>query len=145
MTLNKKIIIALIAIALVIPGAYLFENFSKGQALKAATVIKVQEDSNLVALLGVDVLRKLNEQEFPGDEDSKGPSLLYAMGAAGIGEFNEIEIKGLNNKAVFRASRNEISRDYILCFTERGTVNLCLKNDYQHFLVKDVSEINKLN
>jgi len=145
MALNKKIIISIVLIILAVAGSYLLENLSREQGLKSATVIKVQENNNLVALMGVDVLKVLKEQEFPGDEDAKGPSLLYAMGAAGIGEFNKIEVKGVDNKSVFQATKDEITRDYILYFTAHGTVNLCKKNDYQHFLVEDVSEINKIN
>lgn len=145
MALNKKITISIILILSFVAGSYLLENLSREQGLKAATVIKVQENENLVALMGVDVLRALKEQEFPGDKDAKGVSLLYAMGAAGIGEFNEIEIRGVDKNSVFQATMNEITRDYILYFTERGTVNLCKKNEYQRFLVEDVSEINKIN
>lgn len=145
MVLNKKIVISMVLILLFVAGSYLLENLSKEQGLKAATVIKVQENENLVALMGVDVLRALKDQESPGDKDAKGVSLLYAMGAAGIGEFNEIEIRGVDKNSVFQATMNEITRDYILYFTERGTVNLCKKNEYQRFLVEDVSEINKIN
>ncbi len=145
MALNKKVAISIIFIFSFVAGSYLLENLSREQGLKAATVIKVQDNENLVALMGVDVLRVLKEQEFPGDEDARGLSLLYAMGAAGIGEFNKIEVKGVDSKSVFEATRNDINRDYILYFTERGTVNLCKKNDCQYFLVEDVSEINKIN
>jgi len=145
MALNKKIAISIALILLFVAGSYLSEKLSREQGLKSASVIKVQENNNLVALMGVDVLRALKEQEFPGDKDSKGPSLLYAMGSAGIGEFNTIEVKGMDNKSVFQANKNEITRDYILYFTDHGTVNLCKKNDYQRFLVEDVSEINKIN
>lgn len=145
MALNKKIAISIALIILAVAGSYLLENLSKEQGLKSATVIKMQENNNLAALMGVDVLRVLKEQEFPDDKDAKGPSLLYAMGSAGIGEFNKIEVKGMDNKSVFQATRNEITRDYILYFTDHGTVNLCKKNDYKSFLVEDVSEINKIN
>lgn len=145
MTLNKKIIISIVLIILAVAGSYLIESLSKEQGLKSATVIKVQENNNLAALMGVDVLKALKDQEPPGDKDAKGLSLLYAMGAAGIGEFNQIEVKGVDNKSVFQANKNELTRDYILYFTDHGTVSLCKKNDYQHFLVEDVSEINKIN
>ncbi|MDF9409515.1 MULTISPECIES: hypothetical protein [Pelotomaculum] len=145
MSLNKKIIISIVLIILAVAGSYLLENLSKERGLKSATVIKMQENNNLVALMGVDVLKTLKDQESPGDKDAKGLSLLYAMGAAGIGEFNQIEVKGVDNKSVFQANKNEITRDYLLYFTDHGTVNLCRKNDYQRFLVEDVSEINKIN
>jgi len=145
MTLNKKIAISIAFILLLVAGSYLAENLSKEQGLKSASVIRVQENGNLVALMGVDVLRALKEQESPGDKEAKGLSLLYAVGAAGIADFNQIEVKGIDSKSVFRATRNEITGDYILYFTDRGTVNLCNKNDYQRFLVEDVSEINKIN
>ncbi|NPV74475.1 MAG: hypothetical protein HPY89_12040 [Pelotomaculum sp.] len=144
MTLNKKIAISIAFILLFVAGSYLAENLSREQGLRSATVIKVQEGSNLVALLGVDVLRALKEQEFPGDAEAKGPSLLYAVGAAGIADFNQIEVKGIDGR-VFKAAKNEITGDYILYFTERGTVNLCLKGDSRRFLVENVSEINKIN
>lgn len=145
MSLNKKIITGMILIILFVAGAYLVENLSKEQGLNSAKVIKVQDNDNPVALMGIDVLKQLNKQEFPDDKDSKGPSLLYVMGSAGIGDFNKVEVKGLDNKSVYRANSSEISKDYILYFTDHGTVSLCKKSDCQHFLVEDVSQISKIN
>jgi hypothetical protein len=95
--------------------------------------------------MGTDVMKALMEQEFPGDGDVKGPTLLYVMGSAGIGEFKNVEIKGLQDDSTFKAAKAEINSDYILFLTGHGTVRLCKKGDYQHFLVEDVSEINTTN
>ncbi|MDD2444006.1 MAG: hypothetical protein PHS52_05860 [Desulfotomaculaceae bacterium] len=145
MSLNKKIIIGISIIFLIVAASYLLENASKERGLSAGKVIKVLDNNELAAYMGVDVIRYLNEQEFPGAPDSKGPTLLYVMGAAGISEFNQVEIKGLGDGAVFRAGKDEVNRDYILCVTNQGTVNLINKNNYRYILVENVSEINKIN
>lgn len=145
MVLNKKIMISVILILLFVAGSYLIEKLSKAQGISSGKVIKMEDNNNLAALMGIDVIRALKEQELPNDKDAKGPSLLYVMGSAGIGEFKQVEIKGLDNKSVFHANKNEINKDFILYLTDRNTVNLCRKNDYQHFLVEDISEINKIN
>ncbi|OPX88842.1 MAG: hypothetical protein A4E53_01802 [Pelotomaculum sp. PtaB.Bin104] len=110
--------------------------------MHSGTVIRMLDNNNLVALMGTDVMKALMEQEFPNDEEARGPSLLYVMGAAGIGEFKNAKVIGLNGGSSFQAHRDEINEDYILCLTDRGTVGLCTKRDYRHFLVEDVSEIN---
>lgn len=145
MSLNKRIIFGIIVILLIASGSYIFENVSKEHGLKSGTVIRVLENNNLVSLMGVDVIKSLTAQDFPGEQNAQGPTLLYVMGAAGIGEFNNVEIKGLKENAYYKAGKDEITRDYILYPTKRGTVSLGKKSDPQHFLVEDVSEINKIN
>jgi len=145
MALNKRIIISISVVLLIVAISYLFENVSKERGLSIGRVIKVLDNNELTAYIGVDVLMYLNEQEFPGAPDSKGPTLMYVMGSAGISEFNEVEIKGLGGDAVFLAGMDETNKDYVLCLTSSKTVNLINKNNYRHILVENVSEINKTN
>lgn len=144
MSLNKRIIISLLIIALIIPTAYLLENYDREHSVNSGHLIKMTENNRPVAYMGADVIKSLAAQEFPDDQAVKGPTLLYVMGAAGIGEFNNVEIKGLGDTS-FKVARKEIDNNYILYLTIDGTVNLTPKGNVQKPIVENVSEINKIN
>lgn len=146
MGLNKRIVISILTILMMVSISYLIENVSKERGLNSASIIKVLDNNKVAALMGVDVLKELKEQEFPNDEDvTNGPTLLTVLAAAGTGDYRTIEIKGLDNQTLYRASQNEINKEYIFIFTDHGTVNLCKINQEQQLLVKDVSEINTIH
>jgi hypothetical protein len=143
MGLNQRIIIGLIVISLIIPASYLFGNYDRGRSLISGHLIEVAINGKPVSYLGADVIGILTAQEFHGDRTAKGPTLLYAMEAAGIGEFKSIEVRGLAN-ASCSVARNELGPDFVLCPTGNGTVDL-IRRTAQHPIVKNVSQINAIN
>ena len=126
----------ILVIVLVVMAAYGTEYVAKERSLKTATMIKVQNNNQVAALLGVNVLRQL---------DADGPSLTAVLAAAGIDGFSGLEIKGLRSNTAYQLHKDDLNQDLNLMFTERGTVNLCHKQALEAILVEDVSEINAVN
>lgn len=144
---NKRIVISVLLIFLLVAGSYLFENVMKRQGMNSAQIIKVTEKGKVVAYISADVLRQLMEQNSQKDEDnlSKGPSLILAMNAAGVSNFKRIEIKGKGDKASIVLNENDISSDLELFLANNGTINLCKKDNSSSFLVKEITEIDIKN
>jgi hypothetical protein len=144
---NKRIVISVLLIFLLVAGSYLFENIMKKQGMNSAQIVKVTEKGKVVAYISADVLRQLMEQNSQKDEDnlSKGPSLILAMNAAGASNFKQIEVKGKGEKASFVLEEKDINSDLELFLENNGTINLCKKDNSSNFLVKEITEINIKN
>lgn len=144
--LKQRIIISIFLILLSIPGTYIVESISREHNLNSGAVIKIQnkKDNTLISLMGVDIIKSLMAQEFPGDEEAGGTSLLYVVGSAGLGAFEEVEIKGLNGEKTFVLHKKDIDKNYMLIFTDQGTVSLYNMQEPDQALVENVSEINKI-
>lgn len=147
MSLTKRIVIGALCVLLVIPLAYLFENYDRENGLHTGKVIKVQDQSSgkVLSLMGVDMMKTLMNQEFPGDAAAKGPTLGYVIGASGLTGFRDVEIKGLKRNETCRLSKDELNESLVLAFTGRGTVDLIRRNEPDRPLIHDVSEINKVD
>jgi len=138
--LSKKVIISIVVISLFVASSYFVEYMSKERGLNSAKIIKVLDNGKLAALMDTDTLMQLENKgsSYSKDEKAKGPALLSVIAAAGVDNFNTVEVKG---RSVYQIKKDEINRDYIFYFTDHGTVNLYKKNT-DRFLVEDVSEIN---
>ena len=143
MSLNKRIIIGLIIIILIIPASFLFESYDRTRNLNSGHLINMMADNKTVAYMGVDVIKSLTAQEFPTDPAANGPTLFYVMGAAGIGKFNIVEISGLDN-AAFKTTISETGAELFLYPTKHGTVSLTRKGD-QKPIVESVIQISAFN
>lgn len=142
MSLNKKIILSISFIVLIAAGAYIAEYAFKEHGLKSASMIKVTLNNKDAAYMDMDLLAGLKKQEVTTDDDQlKGPELLSVLTASGVGEFSSVEIKGLNSKNVFRTQKSAITSDFVLNFTQRGTVDLYQGSNPKP-LVEDVAVIN---
>lgn len=140
--LNKRICAGLVVIGLCIPAAYVTERMDREQGLESGKVISVKDQQGrLVSLMGVEVVRFLRKQQFPSQNGSGGPTLSYAVGAAGLGSFGELEVKGLDSAQTYRADQQETQDSLVLECNQRGTVTLMRVSGSKQALVDDVSEI----
>jgi hypothetical protein len=142
MTLNKKIIIGIIVLALAVIAAYTIEFTYKDSGIKSGAIIEITNNNQPAAYMGSDVLKKL-----PGgtkDKSGEGPTLTSVLVAAGISDFSKVEISGVKKGAPYMANKAEISNDLIFFYTDHNTVNL-VKKDNQNVLIEDVSVINTQN
>ncbi|WP_036735479.1 hypothetical protein [Paenibacillus zanthoxyli] len=145
-SLRIRISIELLFIALILPSTYLLEKVSREKGLELGTIIRVQDklSGSLVSLMGVDVLKSLMHQQYPGDPGAKGPTLLYAIGALGLSGYKQVEVKGLKKGQLLMADQQSLNQSYVLAFNEHGTVDLIDLKSKGSPIVQDVSEINKI-
>lgn len=134
--LNRRILVGVLLLVLVVTVFYGIEYIAKNQGLQTATIIRMQTDKQVVAFLDIGVLRKL---------DAAGPSLKVVLAAAGLDRFGMVEIRGLRSDAPYQVNTAETDKELHLLFTARGTVDLCRGRDETAVLVADVSEINAFN
>lgn len=139
MTMNKKIIIGILVLALAVIAAYSIEYTYKGAGKKSGAIIEITNNKQPAAFMGSDVLKKL-----PGgtnEKSTEGPTLSTVLVAAGINDFSKVEITGVKNGAPYVANKAEISNDMIFYYTDHNTVNL-VKKEKQQVLIEDVSGIS---
>ncbi|MNV81094.1 hypothetical protein D3C71_1747380 [compost metagenome] len=144
--LKLRIILGLLIVILIIPAAYGLEALDRNRGLRSGAIIKVQDESSgsLVALMGIDVLKSLMLQQFPDDDSAEGPTLLYVIGASGLSGYEQVEVKGLKGGEKFLGDKKDLSGPYVLALNERGTADLVELEKPEVILVRDVSEINKV-
>ena len=145
MNMKKRIIIGLVLILVITVGSYLFENISTRQGMKSAKIIKITQSGKTIAIISSDVLKQLMEQNLNknSDEETLGPSLSTTLHAAGVSEFQQVEIKGKNKSIVL--NKDDIKDDLILFLQGNGSTNLCNKGSSANSLVDQVTEINIKN
>lgn len=145
MNMKKRVIIGIVLIALLSAGAYLFENISTKQGIKSAKIIKITQKGKTIAFISSDILKQLMEQNLNKNdgEEALGPSLALTMHAAGVSEFNQVEIKGKDKSVVF--NKEDIKDDLILFLKSDGSTNLCNKGSSANSLVNQVTEISIKN
>lgn len=141
MNLNKKIVITVSLILLLVAGFYTAEKVIKTEGLNSATIIKVSNNGKVAAYISADVLEKLMEKDSQEDNMSKGPSLISAVNAAGFDRYSEIEVMGIGNGNSIDLNSKGIDNNLILYIGEDGKINLC-GNKGSSLLVKGVTEIN---
>lgn len=131
-------------IFLVVPMSYWMETFWKERGLETGSIISVLDQYQPAALMGMDVLRRLDKQNDLGSANTIGPSLVSVLAAAGVSGFDYIEVKGIRSRAVYQITKDELSDQYILVFTDHNTVNLSKGSEGQTLLVQDISEIHAI-
>ncbi|MDT3429060.1 hypothetical protein J2Z22_004659 [Paenibacillus forsythiae] len=145
-SLTKRIIAGFIVIGLLIPTAYYAERHDREKGIQSGKVISVKDgNGELVSLMGTDVIRALSKQQFPGDGQAKGPTLLYVIGASGLTGYSTIEVTGLEGEQHFQAGRQELDDSYVLVSNDRGTVSLVQRSSPERVLVDEISVISKIN
>ena len=90
-------------------------------------VVNVTLDGNPVAALSLDALGKLEQTTARNQEhDSTGPTLTAVLKLAGITDFNEVKIGGVNRGRVATAEltlkKSQLTDRTIMDVTNRGTV-----------------------
>jgi hypothetical protein len=133
--LRVKATISILIILLAVGSSYAVEYVVKNQGLKTAKVIKVSLNNQPVAFLDVKILKQISDN----------PTLASVLGAAGVNDFKEVEIKGLKNDNVYHASKEQVNDSIRFTFTDQGSVNLRSGNDPVSIKVDAVSEINTKN
>lgn len=146
MNLNRKMLLSIMLIGLIVGGSYAVECAVKVQGARSARIVRVVNDDQAVAMLSAGVFKQLKQQESAFDKDTSdnsvdGPSLLFVIRSTGINDFQQVEVKGLQNEDVYKLERNQINNDIVFSFTKHQTVNLGNKKDRGRYLVQDVSEI----
>ena len=139
MTLNKKIIMGIMILVLMIAASYTLEYTYKNAGTKSGSIIKITNNNQTAAFMGSDVLKKL--AGGTKNKSEEGPTLTSVLVAAGISDFSKVQITGVREGASYVASKAEISNDIIFYYTDHNTVNLAKKDNHQ-VLVEDVSTIN---
>jgi len=139
MTLNKKIIMGIMILVLMIAASYTLEYTYKNAGTKSGSIIKITNNNQTAAFMGSDVLKKL--AGGTKNKSEEGPTLTSVLVAAGISDFSKVQITGVRESASYVASKAEISNDIIFYYTDHNTVNLAKKDNHQ-VLVEDVSTIN---
>ena len=139
--LGKKLVISATIIALFVAGSYLLEYGLKSRALSSGTMIKVNSNGKLSALMGVDLIKELKKKES-GDQLGQGPQLSSVITAAGVAEFDRVEVRGVDDQSIFRIKKAEVGPELVIWYTDHGTVELRKKSKNKDILVKDISQID---
>jgi len=140
MKFNKKIIIGLLIIVLIIAVSYTVEFSYKSFGLKSGAVIQISYNNQVAAYFGGDVLKKL--PDGTAENSNQGPTLNSVLIAAGISDFKKVEISGLEDDVPYKLDGKQISDNYRFYYTDHNTVSLAQKSDSGKILVEDVSKIN---
>lgn len=142
MKLNKKITISVILIVLITAGAYVSENIIKKSGVRSGGIIQISRNGKTAAYISDEVLIKLMEKDKQQDDEAlKGPALRSALSAAGIVNYNEVEVKGLGTDNRVTLSKKNIDENLILYVSGNGKVDLGRKGNSK-YLVTNVNEIN---
>lgn len=138
---KKRIAISILIIILITAGSYLYEDIMKNRGVNSARIIKVTEREKVIAYISSDVLRQVMEQYADGENLSIGPSFSLAISAAGVSEFEKLEVKGKDKDEVVVLSKAAIGNDLVIYLSSDGTMNLCNKDNSIN-LVKAITEIS---
>ncbi|CQR70333.1 hypothetical protein SOV_38680 [Sporomusa ovata DSM 2662] len=142
MKLNKKIMIASAIIVSIIASSYLVENITKDSGLQKGTIITVIQDGQPIAYMDSNVFKELMKKEYKQDTGIKGPSLVYVLSSAGVGNYKSIEIKNVQKVTDnYIIKQQDLNNTFIFYFTDHNTVNLMKLGQASTTLAEDVSEI----
>jgi hypothetical protein len=138
--LGKRILISAVAIILFVGGAYLLEYGLKSRALSSGAMIKVNSDGKLSALMSIDLIRELRK-EASGSKD-RGPALSSVITAAGVTDFNRVEVRGIDDESLLRLNKADIGPNLVVWYTDHETIELRNLDDDGRVLLEDICQID---
>lgn len=141
---KKRIIIGVLLIIGILTASYMFENIMKKQGLSSAKIIKITENSNVVAYIDGEILKKLAENSKSEESIYTGITLLSTLNAAGQSEFKQLKVVGQDNKPI-TLNRNDVNDGLVLFISNDGTVNLSKGDNNLSFIVEKITEIKVIN
>lgn len=144
MSLNKKIIVSVIVIAVIIGCSYAFELNFKSSALKAGIMIDIKQDGRSAAVMDSGVLNKLPTTINKDAQKKEGPTLLSVLNSAGLSPYtyNKVYITSLYDDTPYEINASDLNDDIIFYFAGNKTVNLGRRSQYPNIIVRAVSNIN---
>lgn len=140
MKINKRVVIGLLIIVLILASAYTIEFTYKNIGLKSGAVIEISKNEKEAAYFGGDVLKELPGGSTDGSE--QGPTLNSVLMAAGVTDFNEVQIFGLDEDSYLKLDQKQVSDEYRFYYTDHNTLNLARQSDNKNILVESVCKIN---
>lgn len=142
--INRRIVIGILLLILVVGGAFLFEGVTKVQGSQNGKLVPVDQNDKTIAYLDAGVIRQLSRQERElkqGQGGSGGDnevSLSFVLGSAGIVDYAYIEVTGLGDSENCKLKQEEME-SITLSSNSNGTFAMVNKSAGNRVLVKEVA------
>ncbi|SPF45601.1 conserved exported hypothetical protein [Candidatus Desulfosporosinus infrequens] len=147
MSLNKRIGIGILIIALSIGGAFFVERMAIVQGQQAGKMIPVVQNNKTIAYLDAGVIKQLGEQERGQTQGKSNPngdnevSLSYVLGSAGINKFQYVDVNGVGDDEDYKLGPKEIA-DLALSANDNNTVAMVKKVNGNHVMIAVVGKLS---
>ncbi|SFH10164.1 hypothetical protein SAMN05660649_03867 [Desulfotomaculum arcticum] len=150
MTFNRRIVIGILVLVLVVGGAFLFEHVIKVQGSRKGILVPVVQNSKTIAYLDAGTIRQLGQQErelSQGQSNSNSNnevSLSFVLGSAGIIDYQCIEVGGVGDSQDFKLSPQDIEV-IALSSNSNSTFAMVNKAEGNRVMIKEVAKFNVAN
>ncbi len=148
MKIDKRIVLGLIFIVVIVGSAFLLEHTVKVQGSNSARIIPVIQNNETIAFVDAGVIEQLREQEHAMREVSEGSdntgevSLEFVLGSVGGFDYRYIEVKGLDDSETWRLEQSKLDPAIVLSSNMSGTVAMINSEDGRQILIKAIKEIH---
>jgi hypothetical protein len=142
--INRRIVIGILLLTLVVGGAFLFERVTKIQGSQNGKLVPVVQNDKTIAYLDAGVIRQLScqECELKQGQGASGSdnevSLSFALGSAGIVDYEYIQVTGLGDSEEFKLKQEEME-DISLSSNSNGTFAMVNKSGGNRVMIKEVA------
>lgn len=142
--INRRIEIGILLLTLVIGGAFLFEKVTRVQGSQNGKLVPVVQNDKTIAYLDAGVIRQLSCQERElkqgqgGSGSDNAVSLSFALGSAGIVDYEYVEVTGLGDSEEFKLKQEEME-GITLSSNSNGTFSMVNKSGGNRVMVKEVT------
>lgn len=142
--INRRIVIGLLLLVLVVGGAFLFEGITKIKGSQSGQLVPVMQNDKTIAYYDAGVIRQLSLQERELKRDQGGSvsdnkvSLSFALGSAGIDDYEYVLVTGLGDNEEFKLKRGE-TESMVLSSNNNGTFSLVNQSGGNRVIVKEVA------
>lgn len=116
--------VAVVALLTTVAAAWVLDVLNPDDTY---AVLVVQDDDRLAAF-DVDALRAMQQRTVVAqDQVQEGPAVLDVLEKAGVREFDALTIRGagIRDDGIIELDAQDVDRDVVLDFAERGTVKVC--------------------
>lgn len=148
--INRRIVIGILLLTLVVGGAFLFEKVTKIQGSKNGKLVPVVQNDKTIAYLDAGVIRQLSCQERDlkqgqgGSGSDNEVSLSFALGSAGIVDYEYVQVTGLGESEEFKLKQEE-TEGISLSANSNGTFALVNKSGGNRVMIKEVARFNAVD
>lgn len=146
MTLNRRIVIGVLAIILLVGGAYLFEQVTKVQGSQNGKLIPVAQNDKIVAYLDAGTIKQLSIQERTLKKDKSNingqndASLDFVLGSAGIINYHTVRVYGVGDDEGTSLDKGKITM-MTLSPNENKTMSMLDQADGNQVKIKKVRKL----
>lgn len=141
--INRRIVINILLLILVVGGAFLFEKVLKIQGSQSGQLVPVVHKEKTIAYLDAGVIRQLSDQERDLQQgrgvsgSANAVSLSFVLGSVGIDDYAYVQVTGLGDSKSCKLKLEE-AKDIVLSANSNGTFAMVNVADGHRIIVNEV-------